>query len=235
MQEFEFYSEVIAMRKQAVSYIARVLVQKIIGFLLYMIGARFILTYAGSIYFIYLFIATIIISLVLFKSNEETLAQRGKTDTDSPVWDKVLLTLFWLLNYFVVYWLAGVSETEEHLTIVFWCGIIITLFAAWFSTKATLENTFLESTARIQSDRKQTVCMTGPYRIVRHPAYSGLILNCIGLCMIFPYLSVWVCMAITVVIIFIRTALEDKMLKDGLDGFFEYTNRTKYKLIPFIW
>lgn len=155
--EFEFYSEVIAMRKQAVSYIARVLVQKIIGFLLYMIGARFILTYAGSIYFIYLFIATIIISLVLFKSNEETLAQRGKTDTDSPVWDKVLLTLFWLLNYFVVYWLAGVSETEEHLTIVYWCGIIITLFAAWFSTKATLENTFLESTARIQSDRKQTV------------------------------------------------------------------------------
>ena len=176
------------MRKQAVSYIARVLVQKIIGFLLYMIGARFILTYAGSIYFIYLFIATIIISLVLFKSNEETLAQRGKTDTDSPVWDKVLLTLFWLLNYFVVYWLAGVSETEEHLTIVYWCGIIITLFAAWFSTKATLENTFLESTARIQSDRKQTVCMTGPYRIVRHPAYSGLVLNCIGLCMIFPYL-----------------------------------------------
>ena len=149
---------------------------------------------------------------------------------------KVLIHYFWSrANYFIVYWLAGVSETEEHLTIVYWFGIIITLFAAWFSTKATLENTFLESTARIQSDRKQTVCMTGPYRIVRHPAYSGLILNCIGLCMIFPYLSVWVCMAITVVIIFIRTALEDKMLKDGLDGYFEYTNRTKYKLIPFIW
>ncbi len=144
------------MRKQAISYIARVLVQKIIGFLLYMIGAGFTLTYAGSIYFIYLLVATIIISLVLFKSNEETLAQRGKTDTDSPVWDKVLLTLFWLLN-------------------------------------------------------------------------------CIGLCMIFPYWSVWVCMAITIVTIVVRTVLEDKMLKDGLDGYLEYTNKTKYKLIPFIW
>ena len=223
------------MRKQAVSYIVRVLIQKIIGFLLYMIGAGFTLTYAGSIYFIYLFAATIIISLVLFKSNEETLAQRGKTDTDSPVWDKVLLTLFWLLNYFVVYLFAGVSETEEHITPVYWCGILITLFAAWFSTKATLENVFLESTARIQSDRKQTVCMTGPYRIVRHPAYSGLIWNCIGLCMIFPYLSVWICMAVTSVIIVVRTILEDKMLKDGLAGYLEYTNKTKYKLIPFIW
>lgn len=72
--------------------------------------------------------------------------------------------------------------------------------AAWFSTRATLENTFLESTARIQSDRKQTVCMT-----------------------------------ITVVIVIIRTALEDKMLKEGLDGYLEYTGRTKFKLIPFIW
>jgi len=36
-------------------------------------------------------------------------------------------------------------------------------------------------------------------------------------------------------IIFVRTALEDKMLKEGLDGYLEYSNRTKYRLIPFIW
>ena len=62
-------------------------------------------------------------------------------------------------------------------------------------------------TARIQRDRNQKVCTTGPYRIARHPAYSGLILNCIGLSLIFPYDSVWICMAITAVIIVIRTAL----------------------------
>ena len=223
------------MKNRAILYIARVFLQKIIGLFLYMVGAKYVLTYAGSVYFIYLFMATIIISLVLLKSNEETLVQRGKTDTDSPIWDKVLLTLFWLLNYFVVYWFAGVSEKGEHLTIVYWCGIIITLFAAYISTKATLENVFLESTARIQNDRKQAVCTTGPYKIVRHPAYSALVLNCIGLCMIFPYLSVWVCMVITVVIIIIRTVLEDRMLKNGLVGYLEYANQTKYKMIPFIW
>lgn len=65
--------------------------------------------------------------------------------------------------------------------------------------------------------------------------YSGLILNCIGLSLIFPYDSVWIYMAITAVIIVIRTALEDSMLKNGLDGYFEYSKQTKYRLIPFIW
>jgi len=223
------------MKKQAFMYIARVTVQKIIGFLLYLFGTGFALTYAGAVYFVYLFLATIVISLILFKANEETLAQRGKTDTDSPLWDKILLFLFWILNYFVIYLLAGLAEKGEHLNVVFGIGIVLTLIAAWFSTKATLENTFLESTARLQTDRNQTVCTTGPYRVVRHPAYSGLILNCVGLCMIFPYSSVWICMAVTVIVIIIRTALEDKMLLEGLDGYREYTKQTRYRLIPFVW
>lgn len=223
------------MKKQAFSYLARVGFQKIIGFLLYLIGAGFTMTYAGMVYFVYLFLATIIICMILFKANEETLAERGKTNTDSPIWDKILLFAFWILNYFGVYLLAGMSENSEHLNAAYYSGIGLTLFAAWFSTKATLENTFLESTARIQRDRNQKVCTTGPYSVVRHPAYSALILNCIGLSLIFPYVSVWICMAITVVIIIIRTALEDSMLKDGLDGYFEYTKQTRYRLIPFIW
>lgn len=223
------------MKRQAVLYLARVGFQKIIGFLLYLIGAGFTLTYAGILYFGYLFLATIIIGCILFKANKETLAERGKIDTNSPIWDKILLFTFWLLNYFVVYLLAGVSESSEHLNAIYYLGIAFTLFAAWLSTRATLENTFLESTARIQNDRNQKVCTTGPYRIVRHPTYSGQILNCFGVCLIFPYISVWLCMAIATGIIVVRTALEDSMLKDGLNGYFEYTKQTKYRLIPFIW
>lgn len=223
------------MKKQALSYLARVMVQKIIGLALYLTGAGFIVTYAGIIYFAYLFAATIIICGILFKANQETLAERGKTNTNSPMWDKVLLLLFWLLNYFVVYLLAGISENGEHLNLAYWLGMVLSIFSAWFSTKATLANTFLESTARLQKDRNQTVCTTGPYKIVRHPAYSGLIVNGIGMCLMFPYVSVWVCMSVTILIIIVRTALEDKMLINGLDGYAEYTRQTKYRLVPFIW
>ncbi len=223
------------MTKQALKYLAKLGIQKIIGFALYFIGTGFALTYAGAIYFIYLFAATVILGVILFKANKETLAERDKTNTDSPAWDKVLLFVFWILNYFVVYLLAGLGENGEHLDWMYFTGIALTMLAAWISTRATLENTFLESTARIQSDRNQTVCTTGPYKMVRHPAYSALILNCIGVCMIFPYVGVWVCMAVTVAVIIVRTALEDKMLIKGLDGYAKYTKQTKYRLVPFIW
>ena len=74
-----------AMRQQAFSYLGRVCIQKIIGLLLYMIGAGFALTYAGIIYFVYLFVATLMIGIILLKANEETLAERGKVNTDAPV------------------------------------------------------------------------------------------------------------------------------------------------------
>ena len=222
-------------KMRAFLYLMRVGIQKVIGFLLYAVGTGFTMTYAGTLYFVYLFVTTLIIGWLLFNASEKTLAERGKIDTNSPVWDKILLLLFWIVNYFAVYFWAGRAERVEHIDFWFCFGMILTLFAAWFSTKATLENTFLESTARIQTDRNQTVCTTGPYRIVRHPAYSGLIINCIGVSMIFPYISVWICMAVAIMIIIVRTALKDKMLQEGLMGYLEYTHKTKYRLVPFIW
>lgn len=223
------------MKQLALLYLIRVEIQKVIGFLLYVLGTGFSIPCTGALYFAYLFIATLIIGWILFKANAETLAERGKTNTNSPLWDKILLFIFWLLNYFVVYLFAGIAEQAEHFNIGFAFGILFTLFAAWLSTKATLENIFLESTARIQGDRNQTVCTTGPYRIVRHPAYSALIINCFGVSMIFPYVSVGICMAVTVIIVIIRTLFEDKMLKEGLNGYLDYTKETQYRLVPFVW
>lgn len=223
------------MKKRALCYLARVGIQKLVGFLLYGIGAGFALTGAGILYFAYLFLATLLIGWILFRANEETLAERGKITTDAPKWDKIILLLFWLLNYFAVYYFAGTGEGAEHINLLFCLGMALSLFSAWFSTKATLENTFLESTARIQRDRGQRVCTTGPYRVVRHPTYSAAILNCAGLCMIFPYAGVWGCMGICVILMILRTVLEDRMLQQNLDGYRDYAVKTRYRLIPFLW
>jgi protein-S-isoprenylcysteine O-methyltransferase Ste14 len=105
-------------------------------------------------------------------------------------------------------------------------------FMAW----ATLTNRFFSSAVRLQSDRAQVVIDSGPYRFVRHPGYLGAVpyLACGGLA-----LGSWLATVIAgvpmIVILLRRTALEDKMLLEGLTGYKEYAARVKYRLAPGIW
>ena len=88
---------------------------------------------------------------------------------------------------------------------------------------------------RIQKDRGQTVCKDGPYRFVRHPGYLGGLLFTI----VTPFVlsSFWglIPTVIAVVLLFIRTYLEDKTLQMELEGYTDYTNEARYRLLPGIW
>lgn len=225
------------MDKGAVVYLARLSIQKGLGVLLYLIGANWVLNERAGIYFCIYIVATMISGIFLYSANTTTLAERNKIKTNSPVWDKILLGLFWLLSYFIIYLIAGfeAKNTDGSMNVVFWLGIVLSLMSGVFTLWAMIANTFLESTARIQSDREQIVCQSGPYSIVRHPAYSSLILWCISICLVFPTIGVVICAIAVAIIIVIRTYLEDEMLKDGLDGYKKYAEKVKHRLIPYIW
>lgn len=112
---------------------------------------------------------------------------------------------------------------------------MIYLVSAVITVKAMLENTFLESTARLQPERNQTVIQSGPYSVVRHPTYSAVLLWCVAVRCIFPSAEVLIFALAISVVISIRTELEDEMLKKGLPGYKEYSEKVKYRLIPFVW
>jgi protein-S-isoprenylcysteine O-methyltransferase Ste14 len=90
-------------------------------------------------------------------------------------------------------------------------------------------------TACLQSDRDHKVIQDGPYRIVRHPGYSGLILTHLSAPLI---LGSWYGLipgmmgAVTLVI---RTSMEDRVLKDELEGYKAYSQKTPERLIPGVW
>lgn len=100
---------------------------------------------------------------------------------------------------------------------------------------AMRENAFLSDVVRIQEDRRHTVCTTGPYKYVRHPVYMGVIL--IMVCFPFSLGSLYTMIpaVIIVILFFIRTALEDKTLREELPGYVEYAQKVRYRLIPGIW
>lgn len=97
------------------------------------------------------------------------------------------------------------------------------------------ENSYLSDAVRIQEDRGHKVCTTGPYKYVRHPMYIGIIIAMFS----FPFaLGSYYAVIPAVVIVFLfilRTALEDKTLKEELPGYKEYSRTVRFRLFPGVW
>ena len=102
-------------------------------------------------------------------------------------------------------------------------------FAGW----AFLENRFFSAVVRIQSERGHVVCDTGPYKMVRHPGYSGSVLSPFAMALALD--SVWTLIpaAAAVVIAVARTALEDRTLQQELPG--QYADPLRFRLFPGLW
>ena len=223
------------MNKWAIIYVLRLLAERLIGVALFLIGAGKFDLRSGIFFAVYVLVA-IVSGIIIYCKNPETLKERGKVNTDSPKWDKILLLVFWLFAFFIVYFAAGKTvPLGKEIDFDYVVGMIIYIVSAAITVKAMLENTFLESTARLQPDRNQVVIKTGPYSVVRHPTYSAVLLWCAAVRCVFPSAEVLILALAIAAVITIRTELEDEMLKKGLSGYEEYSKKVKYRLIPFIW
>ncbi len=76
---------------------------------------------------------------------------------------------------------------------------------------------------------------SGPYRMVRYPAYAGALFASLALPLMLDALWALVPALAMVVGVVARTALEDRMLREELDGYQSYAERTRYRLMPGIW
>lgn len=96
-------------------------------------------------------------------------------------------------------------------------------------------NRFFSSVARLQPDRGQRVIDSGPYRVVRHPAYAMALLGCPGNGLA---LGSWLATAVgalAIPMLLWRCIGEDRMLRAGLPGYADYAARVRWRLIPGIW
>ena len=96
-------------------------------------------------------------------------------------------------------------------------------------------NAFAVTVVRLQSERQHAVADTGVYRVVRHPMYAGSPCVNMGLGLwLGSYLAV-VLDVIPLAILVVRIMLEERVLRNELPGYVEYTARVPYRLLPGIW
>ncbi len=83
--------------------------------------------------------------------------------------------------------------------------------------------------------RGHTVVSAGPNRVVRHPGYAGVILAWLAAPVFFS--SYWVAIptVMAIALNILRTALEDRALREELPGYSEYAEEVRYRLVPGVW
>jgi protein-S-isoprenylcysteine O-methyltransferase Ste14 len=112
--------------------------------------------------------------------------------------------------------------------VILWCGIGLRLWSF-----RTLGRYF---TFVVQTSRDQPVITSGPYRVIRHPSYAGVLLAVVGIGIIIG--NWWSLVVLTAAVaggIVFRIRVEERALLDGLDDDYREYAATHKRLIPFVW
>lgn len=183
-------------------------------------------------------VSSLLTRLVL-RDNPALLQERSKPQPGAKTWDKKLLALGFLLSLGMLI-VAGLDAGRLHLRpVLSWPasagGLLLNLLGTAIFLRALRENRFFSSVVRIQNDRGHSVCTTGPYRMVRHPGYTGMIVGTLGIPLLL--MSAWsaIFAVLFVVTLVVRTHLEDKVLQQELPGYRDYCQTTRYRLVPGCW
>lgn len=224
-------------RQTAAKYTAKLLLQLAVCALLYFLSAGRLYILNGIIYFAVYLIISLLGNAFLLHYNPETLTARDRIAPDTKCWDKLLLALYVPLAYYGIYIAAGLTHRlggDNPSWPAFWIGALMTVLSSFLTVWSVHENRHFESSVRIQKDRDHTVCSSGPYAIVRHPGYLSIIVWAMAMPLMFGC-YVGVISLIIVVLLTIRTKLEDNLLQRELPGYKEYSNMVRYRLLPLVW
>jgi protein-S-isoprenylcysteine O-methyltransferase Ste14 len=157
---------------------------------------------------------------------------------NAKAWDKVL-SLLLMLGGALILLVAGLDRlfgwSSTFSLQVRILSLVIMLAGYILESYALFENRFFSGVVRIQTDRGHQVVSSGPYRWMRHPGYAGgLLANLVTP----PFLSseyAFLPVVIVVVLTVIRTDLEDRTLRNELEGYADYARRVRYRLLPGVW
>jgi len=200
---------------------------------------------AGTIYWIEAWILIVLYFIYVIgffiwlkKNNPGLLKERTSRQSEGKCWDKIILTIYTILLMSMLV-VCGIDAGRFHwsnlpliLKIIGFTGYIPSAIIIFLTVK---ENAYLSKVVRIQKDRSQQVVKTGPYKYVRHPMYSAIILMILFTPFALGSFIALIFSGLITILFIIRTYLEDKTLQNELPGYKEYIKEVHYRLVPGLW
>ncbi len=197
---------------------------------------------AGTIkwFYAWLYLTATVLAVIInaIYMPADLIAERGRKKENVEKWDPILSGLMvvpWLVSFLIAGLDVRWGWSPQLAAVWHWSSLIFYLLGNFLILWAMTANHFFSTAVRLQFDRGQTVCSSGPYRYVRHPGYVGMIVYNLATPIALGSFWALIPALITGGLFVLRTWLEDKMLLLKLPGYVQYANRTKYRLIPGLW
>jgi protein-S-isoprenylcysteine O-methyltransferase Ste14 len=175
---------------------------------------------------------------ILIRASPDLLAERSQMHADTEPWDRALAGLSALYLPVVGLVVAGLDKRYGWSHVSLWLQIVAAVLAAGayaLASWALVANRFFSAVARIQTERGHRVVSSGPYAYLRHPGYTGGMLFHLAAPLILDSWWALIPALLTVTAGVARAALEDRMLRQRLEGYQAYAQRVRYRMVPGLW
>lgn len=176
-------------------------------------------------------------SIYLLRTNPEALQRRMRAGpTAEPrMAQKIAIGGTWLslTAMFVVSALDHRFGWSSVPTAVCVIGDVLAAVGLAIAMMALVQNSYAGATVRVEAG--QQLISTGLYGLVRHPMYTGNVIAMIGIPLALG--SYWglVFVITGVSVLALRIRDEEKLLRNELAGYREYTQKVRYRLVPAMW
>lgn len=181
-----------------------------------------------------LFVPMFIAGLVMMAKNPDLLRKRLNAK-EKEAEQKTVVTISGLL-FIAAFVFAGLTwrfgwwMLSEWVT---WTAAVLFLASYLLYAEVMRENTFLSRTIEVQDNQK--VIDTGLYGIVRHPMYMATTAMFLSMPLVLGAPISFLIMLGYIPLVAKRIRNEEAVLEEGLEGYKDYKQQVKYKIIPHIW
>jgi protein-S-isoprenylcysteine O-methyltransferase Ste14 len=177
----------------------------------------------------------------ILPDSADLLSQRAKgiIQKGQPLWDRVLVILL-VVSYVAQISFIPLDVFRFHLmpkpgVTVSCFGLALYVGGWWIMTRVMKVNPFAVPVVKLQEERHQRVIDTGVYAMVRHPMYAGFAPMAVGPALWLESYTAALLAVVPIAVLAVRSVFEERFLKKELKGYEAYTDKVRYRLIPFVW
>jgi protein-S-isoprenylcysteine O-methyltransferase Ste14 len=218
--------------------VKKVLVRLILGIIIlgciFFIPAGTLRYWEAWVWLGILFIPMFLAFMYLIKKFPEIIERRMQMrEKEKPQKLIITISIFTSLIAFIIPGLDhrfGWSNVSTSVVVI---ADLCVLAGYLFFFRVLRENAYASRIIEVAED--QPVIQTGPYAVVRHPMYVAvLVMYGLSPLALGSWWAMLAMIPLPVTLIF-RILNEEKVLIQDLPGYQEYTQKVRYRLIPYIW